>query len=158
VSFHPADGKILILTGKGILKQYAIHEESLSPSEFEYAGTPRKLTDYHFTDHYFTEENQLLVCTESGELFAFHLFNLLQSIKSPDVHRFTCLTSYRGNNFCVGTEEGNVLFYKYEGDRKTFELVRVWNQCLEIKYSKIIGICSKEVSKEDIQVAIIAKS
>lgn len=74
VSFHPIDSSIIVVSGQGILRQFYISgvTEELEPGEFEYTGFPKPISEYTFSDHLWTEENQLFACTRTGELFSFN--------------------------------------------------------------------------------------
>ena len=124
----------------------------------------KPISELVFTDHLWNEENQLVACTKSGELFTFQLSELLQSITIPSQSgsgsikpAFTCMANFRGNGLAAGTEDGQVHFFKYDAYHKRFEFIRTWT-CIEIKLTKVISMCVHEVSKDDLQMAIVAKS
>lgn len=70
---------------------------------------------------------------------------------------YTCIANYRGNNLAVGSEDGTLYFFRYDGDMRKFEFVRSW-QCNEFRMTKIVSMCSQEINKEDVQLAVVAKS
>lgn len=57
ITFHPADRTVVLVSGNGLLKQFFINEDTLAPSEFDYQGLPRPMSDIYFSDHIWTEEN-----------------------------------------------------------------------------------------------------
>lgn len=70
----------------------------------------------------------------------------------------TCLANFRGNGIAVGTEDGYLHFYHYEGGpSKHFTHIKQWT-CVELKTAKIVGLNTHEVSKDDLQLAVVAKS
>jgi hypothetical protein len=64
---------------------------------------------------------------------------------------------YRENNFAVGSEDGQVHFFRYLPEVKRSEYLRSWT-CNEIGNTKIVGLASHNADKQDVQLAIVAKS
>lgn len=89
--------------------------------------------DFCFTDHTFTpESNILLACTKSGLILAFSLFDMIQCLRQHDT-KYSSLVAFRGNNFCAGTDDGQLHFYKFDPSTKQFELIKTWgNTCVEL--------------------------
>lgn len=161
VTFHPTDRQMIILSGTSILRQFVIQEDQLVPSELEYSGFPdrKHAADFAFTDHTFTPEgNILLACTKGGQIFSFNLFDLSHAMHQPDA-KYTCIVAFRGNNFCAGTEDGQLHFYKFDAASKQFDLVKIWgNTCVELNRQKVIGLAAHEASKDEIFLAAVGKS
>jgi hypothetical protein len=70
---------------------------------------------------------------------------------------YSCIATYRNNNFCVGTEDGWVHFFQFDTEKKNFSWLRSWT-CMEIKFTKIMCMAAQEQSKTDVELAICAKS
>ena len=77
ISFHPLDAQILILTGPGFLDLETVNEDEMATYEFSFSGLPKPNTEYQIVDHAWTEQNNFVFVTKGGEIFTFHLFNLL---------------------------------------------------------------------------------
>ena len=112
-----------------------------------------------------------MTCTKSGDVFVLQVNNVIQHLQAPlssdpsdsatssklGSAAFTCIASFRGNGLALGSEEGSIYFYKYQPDVKKFEFIRSWS-CLETRQTRIISISTHEVSKDDIQMAVLAHS
>lgn len=164
------DRNILVVSGNGVLEQYGIIEDQMVPQDLQYSGFPKPVSSLSFTDHQFTELNHLVTCTKSGELFVFQMFELLANLKvqSPPAGSeqsntyqvppaYSCIATYRENNFCAGTEEGWVHFFRFDSEKKNFYWLRSWT-CMEIKFTKIISMSAHELSKAEVELAICAQS
>lgn len=69
ISVHPLDRTLLTTTGRGLFKQWNIDEPNgkIVPYQMEITGLTSQ--DLAFTDHLWTEERQLVVCTKQGDIF-----------------------------------------------------------------------------------------
>ncbi len=67
----------------------------------------------------------------------------------------TCVRALRDNHFCAGSDKGYLHFYKCENKR--YEHIRQWTS-LEIKFNKITSIATHEAGKNEVWVAVAAKS
>ena len=77
ISVHPLDRTLLTTTGRGLFKQWNIDEihGQIGPYQMEITGLPTQ--DLTFTDHLWTEERQLVVCTKQGDIFVLQINNVV---------------------------------------------------------------------------------
>jgi hypothetical protein len=70
---------------------------------------------------------------------------------------YSCIATFRDNNFCAGSEDGWVHFFRYDPEKKNFYWLRSWT-CMEIKFTKILSMVAHGQSKSEVELAICAKS
>jgi WD40 repeat protein len=84
LSIHPVDKALLTTSGNGLLRHWRIDEQTrtIVPHDIEIQGLPKPMSEYHFSDHCWTEEKQLVACTRQGDIFVVAIGNVIQHLRA----------------------------------------------------------------------------
>lgn len=157
ISFHPKDNHKVCTSGNGQFQLWNMQEGTFKQLQ-EFKGLPKSSKmdeEVFFTDHLWTDEDHLLGCTKSGDLFAIEVFEVFQTLPFDGRAHYTCLRAF-SHGFAAATDDGHLSFFRWLPERKRFELVRKWT-CTELKGYRIISMTVYESAKDEVYMAIASR-
>jgi hypothetical protein len=129
ITFHPKDNHKVCTSGTDNFQMWSMQEGTFKPlSEFKNLPTSAKLNEsIVFTDHTWTENDYLIGCSKTGDLFVIEIFDVIQVMPYDPKGKYCSVIGITSIGFCAGTEDGVLCFWRYVQEKKKFEFVCKWS-------------------------------
>jgi len=146
ISIHPKDKHLACTTGQQHFRLWTIQDGAFKGSPVGHVDEKQ-----NFKDHAWLEEDKLVVCNDSGDIYIIDrvLNKVIQKSNAfnggeLDHFSITCITPY-GKGFFVGSEEGLMsLWVRSEENNKTtgkdpYDFIRKWMAAEKMR-AKIVSM------------------